>query len=330
MQEWLAALSLKLTAAVFFPVYEAFFSANVRFFWLYLLSGLALAAFVHHRQYRGDPFYARLFDARVWTSESAINDYYVLIINSVLRVLVLGWLLMNFEVLAGWTVKLLRAVGVTGTQTGGDSLLVALGLTVSLFVFRDMARFLAHYLMHKVPLLWEFHKVHHSAEVLNFFTSERFHPVDLLFTSAVMITVTSLVNGVFIAFYGDTLTPLTVAGANAFWVLGNIFGGVLRHSPFAISFGPVIERWIISPAQHQIHHSDNPAHFDSNMGGTLAIWDRLAGTLILTKGQQVTGFGIGEETRVFRSLGEIYLRPFVNAYRLLRGHETLPAAVRES
>ena len=115
-------------------------------------------------------------------------------------------------------------------------------------------------------------------------------------------------------FFGDTLTPLTIAGANAFWVLANIFGGILRHSPFPISFGATIERWIVSPAMHQIHHSDHPEHYDANMGGTLAIWDRMAGTLIITEGQTVTSFGIGDETKDFRSLKEIYLRPFVNVF----------------
>lgn len=323
MQEWISAFSTKFAAGVIFPLHDALFSGSVRFYWGYFLTGMAIAAFVHYRQRRADPFFARLFDRQVWMSASAVNDYYVLLINSVLRVLVLTWVILNFQVLASWTTSLLRAVGVSGTQTGSDSVLVALALTVSLFFFRDFARFISHYVFHKVPVMWEFHKVHHSAEVLNFFTSERFHPVETLFSSIVMVSITSIVNGVFIAFYGDTLTPLTVAGANAFWVLGNLFGGILRHSPFPISFGPAIERWIISPAQHQIHHSDSPEHFDKNMGGTLAIWDRMAGTLVLTQGQKVTGYGIGEETPVFRSLSEIYMRPFVNVYRMFRGRPVL-------
>lgn len=308
---------VKLTVAVLYPVYDALFSGSVRFFWLYLLTGLAIAAFVHYSQHRSDPFYARLTNRKVWTSESAINDYYVLTINSVLKVLVLSWLLANIQVIAVWTSDLLRSLGVTGVETNGDSLFYAFLLTVTLFVVRDAMRFYAHYLMHKIPALWEFHKIHHSAEVLNFFTSERFHPVDLMITSALMILVTSLVNGVFIAFVGDTLTPLTIAGANAFWVVANIFGGILRHSPFPISFGSTIERWIVSPAMHQIHHSDRPEHFDTNMGGTLAIWDRMAGTLIVTEGQNVTSFGIGDETKEFRSLKEIYLRPFVTIFSWL-------------
>ena len=43
------------------------------------------------------------------------------------------------------------------------------------------------------------------------------------------------------------------------------------------------EYLLISPYQHQIHHSDNPKHFNKNMGSKLAIWDWMFGTLVLSK-----------------------------------------------
>ena len=87
-------------------------------------------------------------------------------------------------------------------------------------------------------------------------------------------------------------------------------GGVLRHSPFWVSFGPAVERLVISPAMHQIRHSDDPAHFDKNMGGSLAVWDRLFGTIHIPNGREVERFGIGPETAEFRSLATIYFKPF--------------------
>nr|WP_216092588.1 sterol desaturase family protein [Candidatus Marithrix sp. Canyon 246] len=46
--------------------------------------------------------------------------------------------------------------------------------TLSLFIFSDLTRYLLHRLLHSIPILWEFHKVHHSAKVLNPFTFYRY------------------------------------------------------------------------------------------------------------------------------------------------------------
>src|SRR5438094_778580 len=54
-------------------------------------------------------------------------------------------------------------------------------LMVALFLALEFAYWFDHYLSHKVPLLWEFHRVHHSAEVLTPFTNSRVHPIDSLF-----------------------------------------------------------------------------------------------------------------------------------------------------
>ena len=69
---------------------------------------------------------------------------------------------------------------------------------------------------------------------------------------------------------------------------------------------------------HQIHHSDDPRHFDKNFGGSLAIWDRLAGTLYIPKGREITGYGIGPETTDYRTLSGLYWGPIRKAAALLR------------
>jgi sterol desaturase/sphingolipid hydroxylase (fatty acid hydroxylase superfamily) len=192
-------------------------------------------------------------------------------------------------------------------------------LTLTLFVVDDALKWLAHYLFHAIPELWEFHKVHHSAEHLNFVTADRHHPVEVIATATMTTLAYGLVNGLFIGLFGDKLTITTIMGANIFLFVFNICGGALRHSPFWITFGPRIEKWIISPAMHQIHHSDKVEHFDRNYGGSLAVWDRLAGSLYLAgEKSTIDRFGIGEETKDFRSLGVIYFRPFTAAANLLK------------
>jgi len=59
-----------------------------------------------------------------------------------------------------------------------------------------------------------------------------------------------------------------------------------------------LERIFISPKQHQIHHSTNPKHFDSNFGVSLSLWDGLIGTRYYSKdSQEKLRFGLTAENR---------------------------------
>ena len=67
----------------------------------------------------------------------------------------------------------------------------------------------------------------------------------------------------------------------------------LQHSHVWIASTGVLGRVILSPAHHQIHHSDNPVHFDKNLGSSLAIWDWLFGTLYVPKKEpENVSFGV--------------------------------------
>ncbi len=255
----------------------------------------------------------------MWWGKSAQNDYFIVVFGSVLRLTILSWAFLNWKPIAACVVSILHAAGVNGTVNGSAAIGLGFALTLVLFVADDFIKWFMHYMMHRIPELWEFHKVHHSAEELNFTTAERHHPLEIIMTSAAAAVVFGAVNGIFIACFGDNLTVQTVFGANIFMVAFNAFGGVLRHSPAWISFGPRVERWVISPAMHQIHHSSETRHFDRNMGVSLAVWDRMFGTHYSPNGREITNFGIGEETADFRSLSVIYLRPFRRAWCLIKG-----------
>lgn len=300
------------------PVLDFLVDGNSRFYWLYCATGLAIAFYAHRKHKEAMRFQDKLLDKEVWLSASAINDYVIVVLTPVLRLTVLSALMIHWEPVSAWVVAALQSTGVSGTATDSTAVLLGIALTLTLFVVDDGLKFVAHYAFHAIPELWEFHKVHHSAEQLNFITADRHHPVEVVATAALTTVAYGLVNGVFIGLFGDKLTITTVLGANVFLFAFNIFGGALRHSPFWISFGPSVEKWVISPAMHQIHHSDKVEHFDRNFGGSLAIWDRLAGSLHLADKNDIERFGIGEETKDFRDLSVIYFRPFVAAANLLR------------
>lgn len=322
-------LSDTLTKTFITPFLEFLYIGNARFFWLYCATGIAIALFVHARRHTGRAFGDVFFDRETWLGRSALNDYFILFAGVLLRLTILSWAFISWEPTAKWVTEALRSIGVTGTSVGSNaSIAVSVALTVSLFLVDDFLRYVVHLAMHRVPELWEIHKVHHSAEKLNFATAERFHPVETILTGAGLTLGMGVVNGVFIAFFGEHLTPLTVFGANAGLFFFNVIGGALRHAPVWVSFGDKVERWIISPSMHQIHHSENPAHYDSNMGGSLSCWDRWFGTIYYASKaeKEMTGYGIGAETADFRSLKVLYVRPLVQSLEVFgRRINAIPA-----
>ncbi|MCA9488641.1 MAG: sterol desaturase family protein [Myxococcales bacterium] len=166
--------------------------------------------------------------------------------------------------------------------------LAGLAYTIVLFVLWDASRFASHWLMHRVPALWTFHQVHHSATNLTPLTFHRVHPVESVVYALRGALVTGVAAGVWFWVFGTSPEVLTVLGVHAVGWTANLVTGNLRHSHVWLSFGPV-ERWLLSPAQHQLHHALDHDHV--NLGTWLACWDRMAGTLELA-GSQPTTYGL--------------------------------------
>lgn len=293
-----------------------------RLYGAYLVSALAiaLAVLVWRRSRRGDRrvftgALRELFSPAVWWHPSARLDYALFAVNPLLRALFLTSGLTMVPVAMAVS-EALKQGGVTGSPQWPDGTVAAL-FTLSLFVADDFTRYLLHRALHRVPLLWALHRVHHSAEVLTPVTVYRMHPLESALYSLRMVLTQGLVVGVFFHFFGMRLSAWEVAGANLFTYGFNLAGANLRHSHVWLSWGPWLERVLISPAQHQIHHSDNPKHFDRNFGSFLAIWDLLFGTLVTARGQEVTGFGPGGGRRPFPGVGAALWRPIGDGLALV-------------
>ena len=120
-------------------------------------------------------------------------------------------------------------------------------------------------------------------------------------------------------FYPYVPTLTVIASTNAALFVFLFLGSTLAHSHIWISFGK-LENFFVSPAMHQIHHSDNPKHFDKNMGLSLSIWDRMFGTAHLTPEFEEIHFGLGEkENKEFLTLPQLIWSPFVRAFKGLFG-----------
>jgi sterol desaturase/sphingolipid hydroxylase (fatty acid hydroxylase superfamily) len=188
---------------------------------------------------------------------------------------------------------------------------VILGMATALQLLAyELAYWFAHYLFHKVPALWEFHKVHHSAEVMTTFTELRQHPVEIIAFINLIGLATGIPFGVMTYAFGPGVKPFTLLNGNLLVMMFLMTYGHLRHSHMWIPFTGVAGRILQSPAHHQLHHSSNPAHFDKNLGFALAVWDWAFGTLAIpAKTPEPIVYGIAGEARPFGSALGTFLTP---------------------
>jgi sterol desaturase/sphingolipid hydroxylase (fatty acid hydroxylase superfamily) len=185
----------------------------------------------------------------------------------------------------------------------------------------ELAYWFAHYWFHKIPALWEFHKVHHSAEVMTTLTELRQHPVEIIVFVNLIGLATGLVFGIMAYVFGPDVRPFTLLNGNILFVAFLVTYGHLRHSHMWIAFTGLAGRILQSPAHHQLHHSDNPQHYGKNLGYALAVWDWAFGTLAIpTKAREPVVFGVGADSAQFGSASGAMLTPF------LRLGERLPLA----
>ena len=263
-----------------------------RIYWPYLLSALVIAVIISYLRLGSVKSAVREGLAlRHWWSTSTLVDLQWVVLNHVLRVLIVVPLIGGQLGLAMVINRWLYAHFGAGNYLAWGVLETSILLTIVIFLLDDFTRFFVHYLYHKVPLLWRFHAIHHSAAVLTPLTLYRIHFVEMFINSCRSLLVVGGVSGLFIYVFDGSVSLVQVMGVSVFTMVFNLAGANLRHSHVWVGFGPV-ERWLISPAQHQIHHSIKPEHLNSNFGATIAIWDRWLGTWISSKEQSVEQIGL--------------------------------------
>lgn len=182
--------------------------------------------------------------------------------------------------------------------------------TVLQLLAYELAYWFGHFLFHKVPALWEFHKVHHSAEVMTTLTELRQHPVEIIAFVNLIGLATGIVFGVMTYAFGPGVQPFTLLNGNILLMMFLITYGHLRHSHMWIPFTGVAGRILQSPAHHQLHPSDDPRHYDKNLGYALALWDWAFGTLAIpAKTREPIVFGVADEAPPFCSALGAFVRP---------------------
>lgn len=142
----------------------------------------------------------------------------------------------------------------------------------------DLAQYWAHRALHRIPVLWKLHAVHHSSESLDWLAGSRMHPIDaLLVRFCVLFSLTWL--GVL----ASVMTAyLVFVSFHAVWIHANIKGNFSWLEPF-----------LVTPRIHHFHHALEREAFDKNFAVHLPFLDRAFGTFYLPKGGWPTGYGLG-------------------------------------
>lgn len=279
-----------------------------RIFFVYFLTSLLIALTVLSLQSGSVIKSIRgLFHPKIWFHPSARLDFLLMGFNTVLKTTLWISVFMSSLEFARWVLRGLDRLFPDFWGAGLSYSILVFAFTVTHFVALDFMRFLQHYAFHKVPWLWRFHQIHHSAQVLTPITLYRTHPVESLVNALLRTIVSGTISGVFIFLSQGKIDAYAILGVNAIDFIFNLLGSNLRHSHVWMSFGP-LNYLLVSPSQHQVHHSRDPRHFDKNLGFALSLWDLWFGTFYWAHKKEFLVFGVRGESN--HSMVHALLSPF--------------------
>jgi sterol desaturase/sphingolipid hydroxylase (fatty acid hydroxylase superfamily) len=280
-----------------------------------LISALVLAyqRYKRGRRVRWRTIARALFPRRIVTHRSNQADIGYLFFNVFVFSVVFGWAILSYQFISnGIIAGLVALFGPLQPSTLSPYISRAI-ITLMLFLAYELGYWFNHWLSHKVPLLWEFHKVHHTAEVLTPLTNFRVHPVYSWMFANILAFSAAVANGFGHYLFGDATYQYAFADTNIILVLFIHAYVHLQHSHMWIAFTGVLGRIFVSPAHHQVHHSADPKHFNKNFGSCLALWDWMFGTLYVPdKEREPLTFGFPDHPNAHSVKGEL-VEPLINA-----------------
>jgi sterol desaturase/sphingolipid hydroxylase (fatty acid hydroxylase superfamily) len=151
-------------------------------------------------------------------------------------------------------------------------------------VLMDLAVWAQHLAMHKAPLLWRLHRVHHADRDLDVTSGLRFHPFEAAVSMAWKAAVVFVLGA-------------PVAAALGYEILLSLMA-LFTHANLRLParLERALRVVIVTPDMHRTHHSILRTEMDSNYGNALSLWDRLFRTYTSApRGELVLGLGGGQD-----------------------------------
>lgn len=301
------------------------FIPSQRIFWLYMVTSTIFALYVYYLNTKSDPnhkvslkaFFRFLFPKYIWQSASAWLDVRYFFFHHIFRSVINGALLfgtldITFKFITGGPdiVQISKLV----SDLSSVDMVVSTLYMFGLIMFVDFVTYVTHYLQHKIPLLWEFHKVHHSLELMHPISNYREHPIDNIFYAISVGVAYGLFMGVVQLQMGYVPSMPLLLGIPVLMFAFNALGYNLRHSHVWLRWPG---RWSMvfgSPAHHHIHHSYHPDQINKNFAFMFPVWDVLFRTYHLPETNKDVRFGISENhVNKFETCLGLYFIPLKDA-----------------
>lgn len=312
----------------YFDYFEGFISflidPNDRLFIVYLLSSLAIVYFLYRKSKSDEGLLSFIFPKSVWNHPSAWLDvryffFHGMIGKFIVHILTAGAFIIGVSL----TVNLETLDNLI--EPSNFTLIYRSAMAITAFIIMalisDFVAFYLHYLQHKIPLLWQFHKIHHSSEVMHPLSNFREHPVDNLTYDFIIQFVNGIASGLILNILGFSPDAIQIFGLGILALLFNLIGYQLRHSHIWLRWPGIWSKVFPSPAHHQIHHSRHPDHLDKNFAFMFPIWDVLFNTYEMPEDNRDVEFGIVEDSSELNSCLNLYFIPFRDAYRLFKNEK---------
>lgn len=172
-------------------------------------------------------------------------------------------------------------------------------LTVMPLALSDLWMSLTHRLEHRLAFMWAFHRVHHSETQLNVMSTFRDHPAQHIWRSFVPMFLTGLLLD---------LGPDTGAHAASYSVVFLYCLSTLGHSNLRLEVR-WLDRVLVTPQVHRIHHSVSPEHIDRNYVDVFPIFDIIFGSYVAPRRGEFPSTGLTSQERI-NTFWETQTAPF--------------------
>jgi sterol desaturase/sphingolipid hydroxylase (fatty acid hydroxylase superfamily) len=177
--------------------------------------------------------------------------------------------LLTFVTNALWSGLLV--LGLAAAEARGFGVLHALALpswasTLVTLLVLDLSFYVAHVAMHRVPVFWRFHRIHHADPTVDVTTTIRQHPGEGVIRYAVTAAFA---------------LPLGASPAEFLLYRSAVaFTALLEHANLRIPrrLDDLLSLVFTFPTVHKVHHSREQRFTDSNYGNLVCWWDRAFGT----------------------------------------------------
>ncbi|MFT5833301.1 MAG: sterol desaturase/sphingolipid hydroxylase (fatty acid hydroxylase superfamily) [Cognaticolwellia sp.] len=126
----------------------------------------------------------------------------------------------------------------------------------------DFCYYWSHRMHHRIHFLWNIHSVHHQAEHFN---------LSLGIRNSWYQPITSFPFFITLAFLGVGMEQFVLVSAFHYFIQFYNHNAIVKKSGF-------LEKILITPSHHRVHHGKNPEYINKNHGGTFVFWDKLFGT----------------------------------------------------